>query len=495
MSTAKKILSNTVIQVIGRAIMAVVSIGILKAVSDFLSVEGYGQYTAVYEFLAFFGIAADFGLFTIGVREMSKGARDKNFVARNIFGMRIATAAATMGLAVVLAFVLPQYQGTFIPIGISIAAISVFLAILQGTVSSVLQVELRMERATIGLVVGKVLSFGWMLAAIYYFYVGEPTQAAFNQLMIAGVVGNLFAFVYTYTYAMKYAQLRPHYDREYWVEIFKGAFPYGIALVFNMIYFRIDSVMILFMKGPEELGYYGPAVRMLEILQVIPVYFMNSVLPVLSRSLSEDRAKVERILTLCMNFLFMAAVPMTLGLYLLAYPIIFLITQPEFLSQLDKGIYGSDVALQILCIAMAISFNSSLYNYSLVALGKQSKLLWINGGAAVLNIVLNLYAIPHWGFRGAAWSTVATEVFILLVAGGLARRYLRYRLDWKTFLKVVVAGAVMATAVVLLKEPSYGWLGLQNLNVILLAGVGGVIYVGLLFAMKAFPEEVRRRII
>jgi O-antigen/teichoic acid export membrane protein len=494
MSTAKKILGNTIVQVLGRAIMAVVSIGILKAVSGFLSVEGYGQYTAVYEFLAFFGIAADFGLFTIGVREMSKGERDKNFIAGNIFGMRIVTAAATMALAVVLAFVLPQYEGTFIPIGISIAAISVFLTILQGTVSSVLQVDLKMEYATIGLVTGKVLSFLWMLAAIYYFYVGTPTQAAFNQLMIAGVVGNLFALVYTYHYAARYARLRPLYVKEYWKEIFRGAFPYGIALVFNMIYFRIDSVMILFMKGSTELGYYGPAVRMLEILQVIPVYFMNSVLPVLSKSLKEDPKKVERILTLCMNFLFMAALPMAIGIYLLAYPIIFLTTQPEFLSQLDKGIYGSDAALQILCLAMAISFNSSLYNYSLVALGKQSKLLWINGGAALFNIVVNLFVIPQWGFRGASWSTVATEVFILLIAGGLARQYLRYRLDYKTFGKVALAAVTMALVVYELKEPSYDWLGLQNLNVILLAGIGCFTYVGLLWVLRAFPEEVRRRI-
>lgn len=498
MSTAKKILGNTVIQVIGRAIMAVVSIGILKAVSGFLSVEGYGQYTAVYEFLAFFGIAADFGLFTIGVREMSKGERERDFVAGNIFGMRMVTAAVTMALAASLAFVLPQYQGTFIPIGISIAAFSVFLTILQGTVSSVLQVELKMEYATIGLVGGKVLSFGWMIAAIYFFYVGAPTQAAFNQLMIAGVVGNGFALAYTYYYATKYAHLKPRYEKEYWKEIFLGAFPYGIALVFNMIYFRIDSVMILFMKGPKELGYYGPAVRMLEILQVIPVYFMNSVLPVLSKSLreetSEAKAKVERILTLCMNFLFMAALPVAIGIYLLAYPIIFLTTQPEFLSQLDKGVYGSDVALQILCVAMAISFNSSLYNYSLVALGKQAKLLWINAGASVFNIVVNLYVIPHWGFRGASWSTVATEILILLVSGTLVRRYLKYRLDWKTFGKVLLAAGSMALVVALLKEPSYHWLGLQNLNVIVLAGVGCFVYVGLLWVLKAFPEEVRKRV-
>ncbi len=494
MSTAKKILSNTVVQVIGRAIMAVTSIGILKAVSHFLSVEGYGQYTGVYEFLAFFGIAADFGLFTIGVREMGKGEREKSFVAGNIFGMRIATALAAMAIAVVAAFLMPKYEGTFIPIGVAIASWAVFLSILQGTVSSVLQVEFKMQHATVGLVVSKLISFAWMLAVIFVFFKGTPTQSAFNQLMIAGVVGNLFAFSYTYYFAARHVKLFPRFDSAYWKEILVTAFPYGIALVLNMIYFRIDSIMILSMKGPKELGYYGPAMRILEILNVIPVYFMNSVLPVLSRSMKEGGAKVERILQLSMNFLYMAALPMAIGLYLLAYPIIFIITQPEFLSQLDKGIYGSDVALQILSVAMCISFNSSLYNYSLVAVGQQRKLLWVNGGAALLNILFNLYAIPHWGFRGAAWATIATEVFVFFVAGWMARRYLRYKADWATLGKITLAGLAMGLTVWALRDPSYYWLGMQNFNVLFLTALGAVVYVGLLWVMKAFPEEVRRRV-
>ncbi len=501
MTTAKKILGNTVIQVAGRAVMAVTSIGILKSVSHFLSVEGYGQYTAVYEFLAFFGIAADFGLFTIGVREMSKGVRDRSFVAGNIFGMRVVTAAVAMAIAIVAAFVIPAYSGTFIPGGIAIAGLAVFFSILQGTASSVLQVELKMQHATVALVLGKMISFGWMLAVIFYFFVGEPNQTSFNQLMIAGLVGNLFSFLYTYYCAKRYANLLPRFEKEYWKEIFFGAFPYGIALVLNMIYFRIDSIMILFIKGPHELGFYGPAMRILEILNVIPVFFMNSVLPVLSRaiaetekSVEEGKKKVERILQLCMNFLYIAGLPMAIGLYLLAYPIIFIITQPEFLSQLDKGIYGSDVALQVLSVGMCISFSSSLYNYSLVALGKQSKLLWINGGAAVFNILLNLWAIPHWGFRGAAWTTVATEVFILVVAGWTARRFLRYKVEWANFVKISVAGLAMGATVYYLKDPTYNLWGMQNLNVILLTILGALVYIGLLFALNVFPEEVRKKV-
>ncbi|MFA5855172.1 MAG: flippase [Candidatus Gracilibacteria bacterium] len=506
MSTAKKILGNTIWQVAGRGVMAVASIVIMKAVSRFLSVEGYGAYTAVYEFLAFFGIAADFGLFTIGVREISRGERERNFVVQNIFGMRLFTATLMMGLAVICVFFMPKYEDTFIPLGVSVAAIAVFLAILQGTVSSILQVELKMQYATLGLVAGKIISMFWILAVVFVFYVGEPSQGAFNQLMLAGVVGNLFAFLYTFYYALRFAKLRPRFCRAYWKEILVGAFPYGLALMFNAIYFRVDSLLLLQFKGVKELGFYGPPMRILEILNVIPVYFMNSVLPVLSKEIREGGAatlgfgqtagetgKAVRIIQLCFNFLFLAGLPMAIGLYILAYPIIFMVAQPEFLSRLSEGVYGSDVALQILVVSMFFAFLNSVFNYALIALSKQNFLLWINGGAAILNVLVNVAVIPVWGFRGAAITSIFTEIFILVAAYFCARRFIRFRFDFLALVKITAAGAVMGLAVWLLREPSYGWLGMQNLNVLFLSVLGAVIYGGLIWVMRVVPREVLSR--
>lgn len=493
MSTAKKILSNTAIQVFGRAIMAVLSVVILKIIAHFLSVEGYGMYTAVYEFLAFFGIAADLGLFTIAVREMSKEERDRRFIANNILGMRMSLAAIMMLAASCAAFLIPAYEGTYIPMGVAIASLSVFLSILHGTVSSVLQVELKMQHSTWGLVLGKLVSLLWMVAVIFHFFAGDPSQGAFNQLMVAGAVGNLVTFLYTFYFVLRIQSMRPQFDKAYWKEVLVTAAPYGLALILNMVYFRVSSLMLLFMEGPKELGYLGPAMRILEILNVIPVYFMNSVLPVLSRAVKEGGEKASRIVQLAFNFLFMTGLPMSIGLYLLAYPIIFIITQPEFLSQLDKGIYGSDYALQILALAMFFSFLNSTFNYSLISLGKQNHLLWINGSAAVLNIIVNLFAIPAMGFRGAAWTSVGVELFILILSYAVASRHIRYRFEFKALFKILVAGIAMGAAVHFLKEPTYHLWNMQNLNVLLLSAGGAALYGALLYLFGAIPEEFRKK--
>ncbi|MFT7184006.1 MAG: O-antigen/teichoic acid export membrane protein, partial [Oceanicoccus sp.] len=459
------------------------------AISGFLSVEGYGMYKGVYDFLAFFGIIADLGLFTIAVREMGRGERERDFIASNIFGMRMILAVLAMSLATIAAFAIPAYSGTPIPTGVAIASMAVFLAIMHGTVSSVLQVELKMQYATIGLVGGKLLSLGWMMAVIFYFFAGDPSDTAFYYLLLAGTVGNLFAFAFTFYYALKYAKLRPKFNADYWKEIMVTSVPYGLALILNMVYFRIDSIMILWMDGPRENGFYGPAVSMLEILSVVPVYFMNSVLPTLSKAVKDGGKKVTRILQLSFDFLYILGLPMAVGLFILAYPIIFLITQPEFLSQLDKGIYGSDIALQILVFAMFFAFLNSVFTYTMVAVNKQNHLLWINGIAAVGNIVANFFVIPEYGFRGAAMTSVATEFFILFVAFFVVRRFVKMKFSWGRLGKATFAAALMGVTVWYLREPSFHWLGMENFNVIFLTAVGALVYGSTLLLTKTIPQE------
>jgi O-antigen/teichoic acid export membrane protein len=312
-------------------------------------------------------------------------------------------------------------------------------------------------------------------------------------LILAGSIGNLFAFLFTFYFALKLERFRPQMDLAYWKEIAFTAVPYGAALILNMVYFRIDSLMILFMKGPGEVALYSPAVRILEILSVIPVYFMNSVLPTLSKHVKEGSERVSRILRLAFDFLFMAGMPVTMGLFILAYPIIFLITQPEFLTDLDAGFFGSDMALKILVFAMFFSYMNSLFTYSLVAVNKQQHLLWINGSAAIFNIAANFAVIPQWGFRGAAFTSILTEAYILFFAWLVARRFINYKLDWLAFSKTVLATAVMGVVVWKLREPSFYWLGMENLNVLLLSVIGAAVYGVMLLVLRAVPHEFLRK--
>ena len=465
---------------------------VVKIVTNYLSVEGYGEYAVVYEFLAFFGIAADMGLFTIAVREMSQDESKIPKIIGNILSLRTALVITTVTIGAIAAFLIPKYSGTRIPIGIAIATLTTLFTILNGTITSVLQVKLKMHIASMAQIIGKTAQVGYMVYIIFYAFPAgvsaESTDMGFYHLIFAGVIGNLIMLLVTQHFVKKITPLKYQFDFQLWKKVILTALPFGIALILNTIYFRIDSILISLIQGQTEVGIYAVAMRVLEAFAIIPLYFMNSVLPVLTRALKENMQKARTIISYSFDFLAAVSFPMLAGAFILAYPIVFIVSTPDFLSRLDEGFYGSDIALQILMFALVFQFLSTLFSFILIAVDKQSKILYINAVGVLLNIIGNLIVIPIYGFIGAAITSVISQAFIFTVNGLVAYKYVKYQINPITTLKIIFSSIVMGLAVKALYPYAYGLF--QNAGVFLLVLVGALIYGALLLLTKAINKDM-----
>ena len=487
MSIARKILSNTVWQIAGKFIVVTLGIAVLKIISNYLSVSGLGEYNTVYEFLAFFGIAADLGLFTIAVKEMSQDEKNIEKIIGNILSLRTILVISTMLLAIAAAFAIPKYADTRIPLGVAIASITVILSILNGTISSVLQTKLQMHWASITSIIGKAITLGFMIYVVFYGFPND-TETGFYYLLVAGIVGNLAMFLSTSYFVGRVTKVRYRFDIDLWKNVLIRSLPYGLALILSTIYFRIDTLLLGFMRDQEEVGLYSFSMKILEHFTIIPLYFMNSILPLLSRKVKEGSDRAKTIICYAFDFLAAVSVPMVVGAYVLAWPIIFALGQPALLSDLDAGYYGSDIALQILIFALAFQFLNTLFGFVLLAVNQQNKLLYINGFVALFNLVTNILVIPHYGFRGAAFTTVVSEALILALTFFMARHYIKFRLNLGKFLKILISAAVMGIFVTYLKDPTYTLL--QNWNLLILVPAGAIIYTIMIFLTRTVDREM-----
>lgn len=485
MSIARKILSNTAAQLIGKAFMALLGIAVVKICTNYLSVKDYGEYVMIYEFLAFFGIAADLGLFTIAVKEMSKDESQTAKIIGNVLSLRTILVVTTMILAVIAVFLLPNYQNTHIPLGVAIASLTIFLTIVNGTISSVLQSRLKMEYASVAMVAGKAVSVGLMVYVAFFGF-PENKEMGFFMLIGAGIIGNLVMTLVTNHYVRKITILEYRFDFDVWKRVFFQALPYGIALILNTVYFRVNSIFISFIRGQEEVGIYAVAMRMLEQLTVLPLYFMNSVLPVLTRSLEEKNEKYKTIIKYAFDFLAAMAVPMAVGGMVLSTQIIRVISNPEYLSR--EGFYGSDVALRILVVAVLFQFLNILFSFILVALTKQIKLLYVSGACVLFNVLVNFITVPLYGFRGAAATSVLSELFILIGTYTVAKKYLDFSINFKNLGKIILSAGVMGLAIYLLEPLSDQYL--KHWGVLVLIPIGMIIYTVMLFATKTVSKEM-----
>ena len=508
MSIARKILENTFIQVLGKLITAGLSIVVLKIISGYLGTAGYGDYTTVYQFLAFFGIIADFGIYTITVKEMSRDEKKIPMILGNILGLRTLLTIFAMILAVITAFLIPSYSNTVIPLGVMIATLATFFTLLNGTISSVLQVHLKMQYTTISLVIGKIAGVLYMAWIAYYVFTNDPITG-FYHLILAGVIGNLVMFFITTYYVRRYTSIIYKFDFSFWKRIFKASLPFGVALVLNTIYFRLDVLLMTFLLphtqtladgtnscastlcSDIEVGLYGVAMRILEMLVIIPIYFMNSVLPVMTRFIEEQNKKIRELVQYSFDFLITSGIPLLVGGFILAVPIIILISNNEFVSG-NVYVFGSDIAMRILMFAMLFSFVNALFGFILVVLNQQIKLMYINAGCVLFNLIGNLLVIPYWGFRGAALTSVLSELFILIFTYLAAKKALGFNLSIQTLSKVILASGVMGIIVyigqILLINVWFVW------QLAILVPLGGLVYGVLLIKTKAITPEMMKLI-
>lgn len=98
----KKIYTNTIAQIAGKVATAMISIMMIKILTGYLDIAGYGLYSKIYNYLSIFAVIADLGLYTITVREITRYQDDPNMVEKisaNILTLRTLSGCLIIGLA------------------------------------------------------------------------------------------------------------------------------------------------------------------------------------------------------------------------------------------------------------------------------------------------------------------------------------------------------------------------------------------------------------
>jgi Polysaccharide biosynthesis protein. len=91
------------------------------------------------------------------------------------------------------------------------------------------------------------------------------------------------------------ASFVPRFDISFWKKIIKKSLPYGIALLLIRAIFKIDVQMIYFLRSSVEAGIYGIAITIIEVFSFLPIFFMNSVMPILSPAIKKNKEFIFRI--------------------------------------------------------------------------------------------------------------------------------------------------------------------------------------------------------
>jgi O-antigen/teichoic acid export membrane protein len=418
MSFAEKIARNAALQVGGRAVGTVLGLFTVGIMTRTLGPEGYGGFTTAMTFLQFFGILADFGLTLTMTKVISEHGADEDRMASNVFTLRLVTAAALFSVAPLVALLFPYSAA--VRSAIAVASLSYFLMAVSQVLVGVFQKHLASHLSAAAEVAGRaVLLAGVVLAARYYAPGGaEPcaTGALLTWFIASIVAGNAVHLAVSLAAVRRFVRLRLAFSMPAWRHVLRESWPIGLSIAFNLVYLKGDVIALSLWRPQAEVGLYGAAYKVLDVVTVVPMIFMGLALPLLTAAWSSgDRAAFDRRMRRSFDALVLLAVPLAVGAFAVSRDLMALVAGADFAA--------AGPVLSVLMIACATVFLSALYGHAVVAIGLQRPMIWAYAADAAISALLYWLLVPTSGPLAAAWITVFSEAFILVACfAAVARR-------------------------------------------------------------------------
>jgi O-antigen/teichoic acid export membrane protein len=427
----RKIYTNTLAQIGSKILTALISIYLIKILTGYLDIAGYGLYSKIYNYLSIFAVIADLGLYTITVRELTKHQDDPGMVARisgNILSLRTLSGVLIIGLSLSIAPFLTGYNSPMALIGIGIVSLFTLAGLINSSLMSYLQATLHTEFSLVANTAGKLLTLGLIMMCAYIWFPiapGSPFSywrgggGEIILVMLAGLTGNILMTGLTWWYANRWQKVEFRWNTDYIRHILSISLPYWLALFLGVIFFKVDIILLSLLEPADiadtSIALYALPMKIVEVGMMYGTVFLNSLLPVLTTAIeSKDDEKITKLTRHAFRILFVGGIFASGVLVLWAPWIIELISTPEFARETVMG-YGAVDAMRIVGWIFLVYFVSSLYTYILIARGEQKVMMYINAGIAVLNIIGNIIFIPIYSFVGSAWVTLATQVLLLIL--------------------------------------------------------------------------------
>ena len=423
-STGRRLARNTVFSAVGEGSnLLLFLLGFLAA--RYLAPSAFGVYSAAFAFVGLFRILPDFGMSYASTLAISRDRSRAFGLVGNLLGFQLVLSILTLALCLGLGRL--RYDGVLWT-AVLVLSFDLVLKSLKSTLRWLLKSHERFGAEAASLLVERGLLLG----------LGTATLAAGG-----GVVG--FVLVFAGVRALdttglllwvhrRVLALRPSFDVAVWGELFRKGLPFAYAGAMITMFFQVDALMLLHMRGVEEVGWYRAPVLVLEGLTLVPRIFGYALIPTMAALYPTAPESVTALCRRGMKYLLLIGLPIAAFGLIAARP---------FVALLFGAKYGPSVdAARILIPAVAFMFLSNFGETTLACIDRWRTIVIVSTACLLLNVGLNLLWIPGLGYRGAAWATLVTEV-AYFAATAASLRLFGHRLSWLS----LAARPALATAV------------------------------------------------
>lgn len=405
MNSTIAIARTTIIQIIGKAVAVLIGVVTVSIILRYLGQAGFGYFTTALAFMTMAATMADLGLSMIALRELSADPTQEQKIFNNIFTYRLLSSGLILALAGGLVFLFP-YAPIVKTAALIVSFNFLFNALVQ-VLTTLFQKYLQMGKVVLAENIGRIITLIWTILII-------KTQGGLLWIITGSTINSLLFFLILYLFSKKFVRVKLAFDKNLWLSIWQKSWPLALTIVFNMVYFRADTLILASYWPAEYVGIYGAPYRILELLATFPHMFLGLVMPILTIAWLTKQEKFFSHVQKVWDFFLLVTLPLIIIGQVLAGPIMYLLGGSNFLA--------SAPILRILVWPTAFIFLSALFNYLVVIAEKQKKMIVWYGLSAILAFGSYFIFIPRFHYWAAAIITLLIELLMLVGTMFIYRR-------------------------------------------------------------------------
>jgi len=435
--------------------------GIDRTVQNTVGLSDYGFYFTIFNFSYLFYILLDAGITNFNNRNIAQHVHllNKHFSSLVILKFLLAFVYVAVIFIVALIIGYKGWQLVLLAwVGFNQFLLS-FILYLRSNVSGLLMFItdsfLSILDRLLMILICAVLLWGGLTGGIFRieWFVYAQTAAYLATAIVAFIIVKQKA---------RFKKLS--WNWPFFLVILKKSFPFAVLVMLMAIYNRIDSVFIERLldeeEGARQSGIYAQAFRLLDAVNQFAWLTAVLLLPIYARMI-QLKQKPDKMVRLPFSLLFTSAIIVVTGSYFYRveimqwlYPRGDLETAIEFAGRLSQSarVYG------ILMFGFLGSTTMYVFSTLLTANGNLKQLNLVALSGIIVNFGINILLIPKLQAAGAAYASLATQLFTAGAYLIMAQYFFRFKVDYRFIFTLLLFVMLVTGFNFISRELSYPWL-------------------------------------
>ncbi len=456
-------LRGSVLRTISYVLGLLLSLISARVLIEHLGGPGFGRYTTVVALVTIVSGFTEGGLNSIVLREFATlGEERRREMMASAIGMRLIVTV--IGVALAVGFAAVAGYGTTMVVGTALAGTGLVLQLLQSTLSTTLQAQLRFGWVSAVEMLRQLVNVALLVALAL-------SGAHLLVLLAVAIPASAVSLLLTIPLVIRYTSLRPSFHAARWWRLLRETVPWAVIAAVNIVYFRVALVVMSVIATATQTGYFATSFRISEVLVAIPVLVISAAFPILARAERDDTARFNMASGRIFELALLAGTWLVLCVEVGA----------GFAIHVIAGADPSIAVLRIQAPALIASFVAVACGYPLLMRRRYREVLLANLLALAISAALTLALVPSMGARGAALAALVAEAGLAVSQIAMLKRAAPgVALSIGTPLVVALAGGLaVVVGLVLPVHP------------LIAVAVASLLYFAVLRMLGRFPPEVK----